>query len=252
LTYPSNIPAELKALRQWVCSEPSKRPVQPDGRPASATDPRTWSTFTECANAARQRGWAVAFVFSEADPYAVVDLDHLRNPLTGETESWALDVMADLGSYTEKSRSGRGWHVIVRAKLTVEVHKKRRVEVYDRAKCMTLTGDIEPFVGTDVIVERDLTALQNAMLADKLDPVEPTHQSGGVGSRPARGSKSEDDARKIGYLIKRLRTRDVDLIENEFERRWPTYYHARNKAKGRRGRRTYIGYSIARILRRVG
>jgi primase-polymerase (primpol)-like protein len=38
---------ELKAVPNWVLAKPSKAPCQPDGRPASVTNPQTWAGFDQ-------------------------------------------------------------------------------------------------------------------------------------------------------------------------------------------------------------
>ena len=43
------IPDGMKALRRWVRAD-GKRPIQPDGKPASSTKPATWSAFEQVAN----------------------------------------------------------------------------------------------------------------------------------------------------------------------------------------------------------
>ena len=44
----NNIPAELKALPQWVCADINKRPIDPKtNKSASVTNPATWGTYEE-------------------------------------------------------------------------------------------------------------------------------------------------------------------------------------------------------------
>ena len=183
-----HIPAELRALKQWACSDADKLPRQPNGKMASISNPETWSSFEEClAVSGKRNGWGVAFAFTENDPYAVIDLDHVRDAETGITESWALLIIDERVSYTERSRSQTGWHIIVRGKLTKPGNKAGRVEMYDHAKFMTLTGDTVPFVGGEEIVEHDLCNLQDRMLNRKLGdpkaaPANPAAKSSGDAS----------------------------------------------------------------------
>src|SRR5208337_84369 len=164
-----NIPEELKARKQWVCSRmPSKVPCMPSGTAASSTDPGTWSTFDACRDVAVKRGWGIAFIFTATDPYAVIDLDHVRNANTGETEPWALTIIDNLKSYFEVSWSGTGWHIIVEGKLPGQGNKRGRVEMYDQKKPMTLTGNTAFGFGTEDIAVRDLGELQRRL--GELDP----------------------------------------------------------------------------------
>jgi hypothetical protein len=136
------IPRELRAQERWICwrwdkdakGNPTKAPTNPhgDGRAnASTTAPATWSTYEHAA--ARAALWnlpGVGFVFTGSD-LAAVDLDHVRDAQTGETEPWALDVIRQLDSYTELSQSGTGYHIIARGQLPPGGRKRGPVEMYD-------------------------------------------------------------------------------------------------------------------------
>ncbi len=259
-----NIPQELRDRRQWVCSNAKKVPVKPNGQPASVTNENTWSSFNECiegtSNAGRGRGgqrkkWGVAFIFTRDDPYAVFDFDHVR-VAEGEIEPWALAVIDELASYTELSMSGTGFHVIVRAtKPEGSYCKAGRVELYDRAKAMTLTGNTLLGFGADEIRDVDLTPL-----CEKFLSLDAKHES--VTSRPRGrtavsmssngGSPSEGDFSKIGCCYTILgRVKDADRLEAEFKKRFPDIYAARNTVKGARAGVNYIRYSIENFIRRV-
>jgi putative DNA primase/helicase len=91
---------------------------------------------------AKEPGFAgVGFVFAPDDGLAGIDLDHARNPDTGEIASWAQQIVDRFASYTEVSPSGTGLHIIVRGAVTAAV-KKDKVEIYDRARYFTVTGDV--------------------------------------------------------------------------------------------------------------
>lgn len=146
------VPLELRNLRQWVAwkLEPPfkegdkwrKVPYSPvTHRRASTTAPVDWGTFREALGFARAQGMSgVGFVFTEGDPYAGVDLDDCRDPHTGEVASWALEIVAALNSYTEVSTSGKGLHIIVRAKLPPEGRKSGRIEMYEAGRYFCVTG----------------------------------------------------------------------------------------------------------------
>ena len=143
------IPEELQAHRQWVTwrielrnGKLTKVPYSPaTDRKAESDNPATWGTFSE-AVAAYQTGRVdgIGFVFSPKDPYAGVDLDHSRNPTTGEVERWALDAVHLLNSYTEVSPSGTGLHILVRGRLPEGRRRSGHVEVYDDGRYFTMTG----------------------------------------------------------------------------------------------------------------
>ena len=143
------IPQELQTHRQWVTwrieqrnGKPTKVPYSPTtDRKAESDNASTWGTFSEAvADYQAGRGDGIGFMFSPNDPYAGVDLDHSRNPQTGEVEQWALDAVRLLNSYTEVSPSGTGLHILVRGRLPEGRRKSGHVETYDAGRFFTVTG----------------------------------------------------------------------------------------------------------------
>jgi hypothetical protein len=192
-------------------------------------------------------------VFTAQDPYAVLDLDHVR---AGEvTEPWAQGVVEELASYTELSMSGTGLHVIVRATKPGPDCKAGRVELYDRDKAMTLTGCVQGArTERSEIRTVDLTGLYSRLRT--LDPsYVPTTQSAKrtKGKPVGNGaSQSERDFSIIALLHLSLgRPDDPDVIEQAFRQKYSQQYAARNQQKGQRCGVNYIRYSIERYLRRL-
>lgn len=121
---PAGIPTELKLRDQWLLwkAERSKKgkwtkvPYQVNGRSkADTTRPQTWAAFNDALRAYRMgRGDGIGFVFTDEDPYVGIDLDHvlasgsLLGPYAGIVEAF--------DSYTERSVSGDGLHIIVEVK----------------------------------------------------------------------------------------------------------------------------------------
>lgn len=147
------VPAELRERRQWVCwryedrgGKRTKVPVDPStGANASSTDPGTWGTFEAAISRVGEGGVeGVGFVFTTDDPYVGVDLDGVLDPETGEAEGWAMEIVAELGSYTEVSPSGTGLHVFVEGEVPrggpKALSNGHAVEVYDRDRFFTVTG----------------------------------------------------------------------------------------------------------------
>ncbi|CAN5554055.1 hypothetical protein BH24ACT18_BH24ACT18_22310 [soil metagenome] len=140
----------MKDLCQWVCWRAEERngkltkvPYSPTtGSRARSDDPATWATLARAREAAREDAYGgVGFVFADSDPFCGVDLDSCVRPETGEVEPWAMSMVEKLGSYTEISPSGTGLHVIVRAELPPGGNRKDRVELYDRGRFFTMTGN---------------------------------------------------------------------------------------------------------------
>src|SRR5262249_17247946 len=61
--------------------------------------------------------------------------------VTGVIQSWASDIVRQLSSYTEVSPSGTGLHIIVQARLPAGGRRTGHVEMYDRARFFTMTGN---------------------------------------------------------------------------------------------------------------
>jgi putative DNA primase/helicase len=163
----ATVPAELKALPNWVCyrmeeragqSKPTKVPYNPaSGDHAKANDAATWTDYETCV-AAVERGEYDGVGFEFAPPYVGVDLDHCRDVETGEIEEWASDLIAHLDSYTEASPSGSGVHIILKGSLPPGRRREGPIEMYDTARFFTVTGT--HVAGTPVVVEERSVELQ--------------------------------------------------------------------------------------------
>jgi putative DNA primase/helicase len=148
---PNDIPAELRERRQWVAwryqfapdrNKPCKKPIcSATGLEASTTDPATWGTMSAAMERCRQDELdGIGFVFSENDPFCGIDLDHCRDPKTGEIAPGAREIISKLGSYSEVSPSETGIKVIVKGKLPPTGRKCGNIEMYDKARYFALTG----------------------------------------------------------------------------------------------------------------
>jgi len=137
------IPEELKAFPQWVCAHSgSKVPMRAfEPAAASCSDPSSWASYDN-AKLAVERGHYdyVGFVFAGngivgIDIDAGYDEDGLLSPL-------AADIIGACNSYTERSRSGRGFHILVKGWLPFAGRNNRNgVEIYQKGRYFILTGD---------------------------------------------------------------------------------------------------------------
>lgn len=125
-------PPVMVAADRWVRAD-GKRPIMPDGSPASSTNPATWSPFS-----AVRVGVGDGFGFMCGGGVGCYDLDHALDG--GVLKSWARDAVESIPEpvlYVERSVSGEGLHVFVEA---VEGRGSRRqvgdgrVERYTRAR----------------------------------------------------------------------------------------------------------------------
>jgi primase-polymerase (primpol)-like protein len=138
------IPEDLKQLNQWVCANDcSKVPMQAN-RPyaASSTDPTTWASFEDAL-------WAVehdyfdylGFVFDDNGIIGIdIDIGYGED---GRISDLARDILAVTNSYTERSRSGRGFHIFVKGDLPFKgKNNLAGVEIYKASRFFIMTGDV--------------------------------------------------------------------------------------------------------------
>lgn len=156
-TQPENIPGELKQREQFVCwryarsgvGSPHrwcKQPISPiGGQLAKITAPETWSDFGTAMNTFQRNKSHLAgigFVFTDDDSFVGIDLDHCRDPESGELAEWASTLVDELDSYTEVSPSGTGVKIVLKSDQQVPSRRKSSpgIEIYSSQRYFTLTG----------------------------------------------------------------------------------------------------------------
>ena len=118
MVYYDNIPEELKKLDQWVCAnDGSKVPMKAwENEAASSTNPETWSDFETALESYNQHYYDYCgFVFAD-NGYVGIDIDEGYDE-DGLMSVLGADIVGKCHSYTEKSRSGRGFHILLRGTL---------------------------------------------------------------------------------------------------------------------------------------
>lgn len=133
------LPADLVAEDRWV-RHTRKRPITPAGRPASSTNPDTWSPLSAVDEATAGDG--IGFVLN-GDGIACIDIDHCLRP-NGSLEPWAAALLRRVPTtWIEVSPSGTGLHVWGIATVGKGRMLKRpgggAVEIYDRGRYITVT-----------------------------------------------------------------------------------------------------------------
>ena len=126
-----NIPVELIQEKAWVnVWNNSKIPMQSTVRKAaSSTLPDTWSNYID-AEKNVQHGYydGLGYVFHDT---GLVGIDIDAGFTDGFLSPLASDIISHCESYTEKSRSGRGVHILVRCSLPFKGKNNRSgVESY--------------------------------------------------------------------------------------------------------------------------
>jgi hypothetical protein len=146
----SNIPLELQSRPQWMgwqlVEREGLKPTKPPfnartGMRGSVTNPRDWSTFVEAVAAIKKFGLTgIGFVFTENDDYAGIDLDETHDDPNAYARQ--IDIFKNFNSYSELSPSGKGLHIIIKAKLPGGGRRRASVELYDNARFFTMTGNV--------------------------------------------------------------------------------------------------------------
>lgn len=207
-----DIPDGLKSFPQWVTWRPQpKTKPQPDGKVdkipvnprtggnASVSEPATWGTFQDVARYERK-----GFVFTEKDPHVGIDLDGCRNPETGEIAEWALDVIRRFPHwYWERSPSGTGVHGIGKGTLPPGGRKRGQIEVYDRGRFFTVTGDY--VAGTTLDLEdhtAELAAWHATVFGESTNARKKTH---------ARAKNSQHDMGRVQHALAHIPAHDYDV-----------------------------------------
>ena len=153
------IPEEIKALKNWVCwkAVPDPKPDRPDhiskipinpytGGQAQSNNPETWSDFDTAVSCSR-RFSGIGFIFNNSG-YFGVDLDGKTDALKafegGDDNNIIGEFIHTLQSYTEKSQSGTGIHIICKGSLPKGGRRsdKNGVEMYESGRFFVMTGNI--------------------------------------------------------------------------------------------------------------
>lgn len=159
----NNIPEELRNLRQWVCTKgDSKVPMMSHKLcAASSTDKTSWSYF-DTARMSVDMGYYdyVGFVFNDNGIVGIdIDDGYTEDGLMSEL---AADIISKCESYTEKSKSGRGFHILLKGDLPFKgKNNLKGVEIYKSSRYFIMTGDtllyndiVENQEAIDYIVEK--------------------------------------------------------------------------------------------------
>ena len=147
-----NIPAELKDIPHWVLWQKprvngkfGKVPYSTNGVRIGVTGKykTRWATFDKVL-AALERGdyGGVGFVFTDT-PYSGIDLDNCF--MDGRVTPFAKDIIEHFNSYTERSPSGEGIHIIVKGTLPKGKRKTayqgNKIEMF-KIGYFTMTGNV--------------------------------------------------------------------------------------------------------------
>jgi putative DNA primase/helicase len=189
-----------------VAGKPTKVLYQPDdpARRARSNDPKTWADADTALEVAEIDGFdGIGFQLLDGE-LGALDLDHCRNPDTGEIVPWVSDLVAKACSYTEitPSKTGlriigvySGGHARAMGKRPIPGANGATVEAYPPSvRYITVTGDRLDGTPNDM---GDITAVIDGVIAEL----------GGKTKTKAKASKDdagEDDGELPASLTKAL------------------------------------------------
>ena len=150
-----NIPIELKKIPRWVLwrlmekgegesAKWAKVPTQPNGLPASSTNPDTWTDFLSVQDAYQsnpEKFAGIGFVFTPDDNLVGIDLDDCYDPHVGFTNAAMQQLASSIDGYMEASPSGTGVKIFTRADHFAS-HADHSIgfEAYATGRYFTVTG----------------------------------------------------------------------------------------------------------------
>ncbi len=150
---PENVPEELRFSPSWVLwrkeakkdGKIGKVPYQPNGQRAKSDDPSTWVKMDTALMTYQEIGgydgicWMMPITPGEI---VFIDIDNCIKD--GVIEPWAQKVIDEFASYTERSQSGNGLHILIKGQKPFKRCRKMGslYEIYDCLRACFLTGDV--------------------------------------------------------------------------------------------------------------
>ncbi len=205
------VPKDLQLIPRWLCwrlverkkvngaSDWAKVPFTSTGRPASSTNPATWCSFDQAANA-----WVLGdfdgIGLVLGDDVQGIDLDDCRDPATGELSELARQTLSRIDGYAEVSPSGTGIKIFTRINVTTTAtNHDKGVEIYCRARYFTVTGHL--------IEGHDRLPLQKQDCIWLLRDL--------IGREPANAPSVTGGATALEHYKRPMQDWDVDRVQNE-------------------------------------
>lgn len=115
------------------------------GEQGDDADRMRLATFERALAALASGKWTgIGFAFLPGDGLVGIDIDNAVDPDTGEVQPHLLDIIQRCGSYTERSPSRRGVHIIVEGSTETFKDNAVGVEVFCGRQFFTCSGDRWP------------------------------------------------------------------------------------------------------------
>ena len=136
-------PVELTTLEQWVCVGADKVPMQATIQAnASCSLPITWTNYATAKRSVELGNYQyLGFVFTENDGLVGIDIDTGFEPGGVIPTAESMDIIEHCKSYTEFSKSGRGFHIFLKGKLPFSGRNNQNgLEIYQSQRYFVMTG----------------------------------------------------------------------------------------------------------------
>jgi primase-polymerase (primpol)-like protein len=118
-----------KSVPDMPPKKPRKVPCDATGGAINPHDSAGFMDYETAVTVASQGGFHVGFVLTKNDPYFLLDLDDVRDPVTGEWDNRSQQVAALFpGAAMEVSYSGTGMHIYGRCDAERLRTKRRKFE----------------------------------------------------------------------------------------------------------------------------
>jgi primase-polymerase (primpol)-like protein len=229
------VPTELRAINNWCVAGTNRKDYLQHKAPqywngeqlvlASPTNPETWMSFDNAVAIVEHYGKShemhIGFVFQKELGFVCIDLDN-KQGLPGRVAEFD-EIIKRAGSYTELSKSGMGYHTVVKATMLDDGRRydEKGVEMYKHNRFVIITGDV-------VNGERSIN--DNQALVDKLITVMPTKEGqASVVSLPAVLSDDEVLNRILGSQSK---DKFLELADNTYALRSMAMVRLRSRMPG--------------------
>jgi len=219
----NNIPEEIKAINNWSLwklekrnDKTTKHPYQIDGVMAKVNTPSTWTTFEKVVETYNHREGAYSGIGFNllGSGVTIIDLDHCIED--GKMSDKAQTIIDYMGSYTEKSQSGTGVHILAKGSIPKGLHQE--IEMYCTGRYFALTGDI---ICGDKIESRQ----------EQLDVLYKSHQKKEIEKIPdikVIAPKGIDGS--VDLLEKAFNSKEGSKIKDLYNGQFQSYFESQNEA----------------------
>ncbi len=182
-----NIPEELRFHHQWILWKAKQQdkkwteiPYSYLGRNVDALIPHPLGTFKQVCDVfiycQKLAFTGLSFALALKDPFVVFDLNDCRDPQTGAIESWALEILNRLFSYSEISPSGTGLRTLIKGSLPPEGRSNGPVKIFEHGRYLAITGHRLPHYPTRIMERSSQAARLYDRLVDRSPKTNPMPQ----------------------------------------------------------------------------